>query len=123
MIYAHQLPLLIASNETMLANASLALHGHGFGDEEFGASHDGGVFNALVTISRVLLLNVGEEEIADEFGGVFEDTELTVWVQEDSNGFKYARATFSSEDLRLAAEFESALQRYDADREGEVHIG
>lgn len=74
----------------ILARAAFAIAGHGFAEEEFGNTEDSIHWNALVVVSGVLLLNLDETDIYDEYveaGYVCPaGREYLVWVQQDNDG-------------------------------------
>lgn len=73
-----------------LAEAAYVLSGHGFSDE-YGSTQEPAGWHGLVTVSPVLLMNVGaDSDLVQRLRDHFPRTELDghlVWIREDSQGF------------------------------------
>lgn len=85
------------------AECAHAIVGHGFAESEFGTVEDPGGWNGLVTVSAVLLLNVGEEELAQKFALEYltkpaRAQEIVVWLTEDDQGFVSLRGVACSDE-------------------------
>ena len=76
--------------DTSLATAAYFIAGHGFAESEEGSIEDGG-WNALVSVSRVSLMNLGApdgmfEHAAEEMHDL-NHGEVMVWIHENEAGF------------------------------------
>lgn len=71
---------------SILAEAAYTMAGHGFTEGEYGNVETADGYNALCIVSPVLLLNLGEDELAEKVREVTEE-ECYVWFREDSQGF------------------------------------
>lgn len=69
------------------AEAAYVIATHGFTDEQYGESGYGDGWNALVTVSAQVLMNLGEEDLWKSFYATHEGSTMFVWVREDSQGF------------------------------------
>lgn len=69
------------------AEAAHVIAGHGFADEESGSVEETDGWNALVTVSAQVLMNLGEEDLWKEFYLNHAGSEMFVWIREDSQGF------------------------------------
>ncbi len=72
--------------ESALAEAAYVIAGNGFAVDECGSVDEWG-WHALVVVSPVLLLNVGEADLAERVRAEVGDAEQDVLVREDSQGF------------------------------------
>ena len=77
--------------QNMLAEAAYFIAGNGFSVYEEGSVEELDGWNALVTVSMPVLLNLGMDEyslsqVLKEFPEA-RSGEVLVWVQEDSQGF------------------------------------
>jgi hypothetical protein len=77
--------------QNVLAEAAYAIAGHGFAEDEIGdlSEPNRGPWQALVIVSAVLLLNVGETELAERLRAsddIDGESEFFVWVIEHDNG-------------------------------------
>jgi len=73
-------------SDSTLAEAAYAIAGHGFADT-FGEASDLTGWNGLATVSPVLLMNVGETDLAETLRARYGDAEYIVWIREDNSGF------------------------------------
>lgn len=69
------------------AEAAYVIAGHGFADEESGTVEEADGWNALVTVSAQVLMNLGEEDLFNRFHAEHQGATMFVWVREDSQGF------------------------------------
>lgn len=77
--------------ENMLAQSAYQIAGEGFAIYEEGSVQELDGWNALVTVSKPVMLNLGMDEYA--MAQLLKETpevrynEVLVWVQEDTQGF------------------------------------
>lgn len=71
----------------VIAEAAYVIAGHGFADEESGSVEETDGWNALVTVSAQILMNLGEDDLWKSFYATHEGATMFVWVREDSQGF------------------------------------
>lgn len=69
------------------AEAAYAVAGHGFADEESGSVEEIDGWNALVTVSAQVLMNLGETDLFNRFRDAHQGATMFVWVRVDSDGF------------------------------------
>lgn len=73
--------------DNVIAEAAYAIAGHGFADEESGSVEETDGWNALVTVSSAVLLNLHEFNICERFRDAHQGATMFVWIREDSDGF------------------------------------
>lgn len=71
--------------DSPLAEAAYAIANHGFSVDDFGTVQDIG-WNAIVTVSSTVLMNLGENEIREKFDAHYGDETFLVWVREGVAG-------------------------------------
>lgn len=93
----------------VLAEAAYVVAGHGFQQGEFGNVELVDGWNALCYVSPVLMLNLGEPELADRLRRYGRGVEHLVWICETSTGHTYTvdeRQSLS--DAELIEKYEAA---------------
>jgi hypothetical protein len=73
--------------ENVLAEAASTIANHGFTDGQYGECGYGDDWNALVTVSSVILMNCGEDELREQFYQEYGELEILVWIRETNDGF------------------------------------
>jgi hypothetical protein len=70
----------------LLAQAAWAVANHGFAERESSVDEDGGEWQALVTVSAAVLLNLSETVLAQTMRCLLGEGEHLVWVRQTDDG-------------------------------------
>lgn len=103
-----------------LAEAASVIANHGFAQETTGTVEYGPGWFAWAVVSPVLMLNVGEADLAGQVRAVIGDTEYDVIISEDSNGFVSTEEAFPRGGAAIEQawrEIADYQERLDADGE------
>lgn len=108
--------------QTVLAEAAYAIAGHGFAEQEIGSATvpGEGPWQATVRVTRVGLLNLGEDDLAERFAEhvVNHECEFYVWITEDGDGFVNQEAMCNADWMPdqiavMDRDFESVAAHYE----------
>jgi hypothetical protein len=115
--------------QNVMAEAAYAIAGHGFAEREMGSVTEPGQgpWQALVRVSRVLLLNIGESEMSVQYETYLKeevntasDAQCYVWIIEDTDGNvtvdQYCNADWMPDQIAVMdRDWEACEAHYDLD--------